>query len=91
MTVLTRFSALLLFIVSITAGVAAGKIYAESRDTGAATGTLLTVNALQPAFPESEDMLRQMAADMMKSQGLDGSSLTGIEPAAGDAASAENQ
>ncbi len=82
MPVLLRVTMILTFIVSLAAGMSAGKIYAQygdqSGDSAGRTLLKLETAAVQSTFPESEDMLRQMANEMIKSQ-----SLQDIEPASG--------
>lgn len=78
MTITTRLLALILFGLSLAAGFSAGGTYAESRNA-----PVLVVEASElperRAFPSSEDMLREMAVDMMRTQGL-----STIEPASGE-------
>lgn len=80
MSVLLRVTMILTFIVSLAAGMSAGKIYAQYGD--APGQPIITPEIARGSFPESEDMLREMAHEMIRTQGLE--SLQSIEPAAGE-------
>lgn len=80
MSVLLRVTMILTFIVSLAAGMSAGKIYAQYGDSPGQTVTAPEI--ARGSFPESEDMLREMAHEMIRTQGLE--SLQSIEPASGE-------
>lgn len=81
MSVLLRVTMILTFIVSLAAGMSAGKIYAQYGDISGEPAAVAPEIA-RGVFPESEDMLREMAHEMIRTQGLE--SLQSIEPAAGE-------